>query len=232
MAIDPTTGMPAPIKAAVVNQDKATAKDGSAVNTQALASNFQTFLTLLTTQLQNQSPLDPLDTNQFTAQLVQFSQVEQQLKMNDQLSALVSLQETAQQTQALGYIGATVSVDGSTAELKDSYAAWNFKVSKPSSATVTITNTSGATVYSGTFPMQAGEQEFKWDGHGNNGTAWPDGTYKMTVTATDALGQPVAVSTEVQGVVDEVDVGTNPPVLTINGDQYTLDKIRRIVRPS
>ena len=63
-----------------------------------LAGNFQTFLTLLTTQLQNQNPLDPLDTNQFTQQLVQFAGVEQQLKTNDQLTSLVSLQKTAQST--------------------------------------------------------------------------------------------------------------------------------------
>ncbi len=70
------------------------------VNNSTLASNFTTFLQLLTTQLKNQNPLDPLDTNQFTQQLVQFAQVEQQLKSNDQLQTLVSLQKTAQQTQA------------------------------------------------------------------------------------------------------------------------------------
>ena len=73
-----------------------------------LAGNFQTFLTLLTTQLKNQNPLDPLDTNQFTAQLVQFAQVEQQLKQNDQLATLVSLQKTAQSTAALEFVGQTV----------------------------------------------------------------------------------------------------------------------------
>src|SRR5207302_997015 len=76
-----------------------------------LAGNFQTFLTLLTTQLQNQNPLDPLDTNQFTQQLVQFASVEQQLKTNDQLTSLVSLQQTAQSTQALGFVGKTAVVD-------------------------------------------------------------------------------------------------------------------------
>src|SRR5512140_4009203 len=90
-----------------------------------LAGNFQTFLTLLTTQLQNQNPLDPLDTNQFTQQLVQFAGVEQQLKTNDQLTALVSLQQTAQSTQALGFVGKTAVVDGSTAALSKSAATWN-----------------------------------------------------------------------------------------------------------
>src|SRR5512144_3439046 len=82
-----------------------------------IASNFTTFLQLLTTQLQNQNPLDPLDTNQFTQQLVQFAQVEQQINMNTSLTQLIALQQTAQMTQAVGLIGATVTVDGATAQL-------------------------------------------------------------------------------------------------------------------
>src|ERR1043165_493432 len=96
-----------------------------------IAGNFQTFLTLLTTQLQNQNPLDPLDTNQFTAQLVQFAQVEQQLKSNDQLATLVSLQQTAQNTSALEYVGQTVDVDGNTTVLKNGEATWQLSVPKP-----------------------------------------------------------------------------------------------------
>src|SRR6187397_847500 len=87
-----------------------------------MAKNFDSFLTLLTTQLKNQNPLDPLDTNQFTQQLVQFAQVEQQLKQNDQLATLVSLQKTAQSTAALGFVGETVVVDGSTASLANGQA--------------------------------------------------------------------------------------------------------------
>src|SRR5712672_836858 len=101
-----------------------------------LAGNFQTFLTLLTTQLQNQNPLDPLDTNQFTQQLVQFAGVEQQLKTNDQLSSLITLQQTAQSTQALGFVGKTALVDGSTAALTNASATWNLGV--PTSSNVTI----------------------------------------------------------------------------------------------
>ena len=77
---------------------------------QQIAGNFQSFLTLLTTQLQNQNPLDPLDTNQFTQQLVEFAGVQQQLNTNDLLATLVSLQQTAQTTQALGFVGKTAVV--------------------------------------------------------------------------------------------------------------------------
>src|SRR6266478_2525080 len=92
--------------------------------TTGIADNFQTFLTLLTTQLQNQNPLDPLDTNQFTQQLVQFAQVEQQLKQNDQLATLIAIEKSAQSTTALAFVGATVAVDGSTAALTNGRATW------------------------------------------------------------------------------------------------------------
>src|SRR6187200_3618764 len=108
---------------------------GSTAST-GLADNFQTFLTLLTTQLQNQNPLDPLDTNQFTQQLVQFAGVEQQLKTNDQLSNLVSLQQTMQATQALDFVGKNAVVDGSTATMTNSAATWQLGI--PTASTLTI----------------------------------------------------------------------------------------------
>ena len=89
-----------------------------------LAGNFQTFLTLLTTQLQNQNPLSPLDTNQFTQQLVEFAGVQQQLNTNDSLATLVSLQQTTQSTQALGFVGKTAVVAGDTALLTNGKASW------------------------------------------------------------------------------------------------------------
>ena len=117
-----------------------------------LAGNFQTFLTLLTTQLQNQNPLDPLDTNQFTQQLVQFAGVEQQLKTNDQLTTLVSLQQTAQSTQALGFVGKTAVVDGSTTNLVNSAANWNLSVPTNSNVAITIANSTGQNVSAAIIP--------------------------------------------------------------------------------
>jgi len=203
-----------------------------ALDNQMIAGNFTTFLTLLTTQLKNQNPLDPLDTNQFTQQLVQFAQVEQQMKSNDQLSTLVSLEKTAQSTAALSYVGQTVVVDGSTAQLKGGTASWAFNAAKPATANIVIKDASGATAYSGTFAVNPGDQQFIWDGRGNDGRLWPDDAYTMSIDALDAGKQPVAVSTQVQGTVDSVDLTQNPPVLSINGQNYTMDKIKRIVRAS
>lgn len=214
------------VSAAITN----TSSTSTTTDKSTIADNFQSFLLMLTTQLQNQNPLEPLDTNQFTQQLVQFAQVEQQLKSNSQLETLVSLQKTAQQTQALAYVGTTVAVDGTTAKLANGSAAWNFSVTKPATAKLTVTNSSGQTVYSGSYTVQPGLQAFTWDGHGTNGTLWPDGTYKLAVSATDAAGQSVAVGTEVEGLVEGVDLAQSPPVLTIGGQDYTLDKIKRVTR--
>jgi flagellar basal-body rod modification protein FlgD len=197
-----------------------------------IAGNFQTFLTLLTTQLQNQNPLDPLDTNQFTSQLVQFAQVEQQLKSNDQLSTLVSLQQTAQNTAALEFVGQTVGVSGNTTAMTNGQATWDLDVPKPATGTITISSATGQQVYSGSYSMDAGTQPFTWNGKDASGLQWPDGNYTISVTAQDASGSPVAVPTEIEAPVDSADLTQTPPVLSIAGQNYTLDKIKRVIRNS
>jgi flagellar basal-body rod modification protein FlgD len=196
---------------------------------QTIAGNFQTFLTLLTTQLQNQNPLDPLDTNQFTQQLVEFASVEQQLKTNDSLSTLVTLQQTAQSTQALTFVGKTAVVNGNTAALSNSSATWDLNVPSDCNLNVSIANSAGQTVYTGSYSATAGNnQPFTWNGKGNDGTQWPDGKYTLTATATDSSGNSVGVSTEIQGVVSSVDLTQSPPLLTINGQTYTVSQIKSI----
>jgi flagellar basal-body rod modification protein FlgD len=195
-----------------------------------LAGNFQTFLTLLTTQLQNQNPLDPLDTNQFTQQLVQFAGVEQQLKTNDQLTSLVSLQQTTQATQALDFVGKNAVVDGSTAPMTNKVATWQLSIPTASTLTVNIASSTGQNVFSGSYGVNAGDnQVFSWNGLGNDGTQWPDGKYTLTATGADASGNPVTVSTQIQGQVNSVDLTQSPPLLSIAGQTYTISQIKRIV---
>jgi flagellar basal-body rod modification protein FlgD len=196
----------------------------------SIADNFQQFLTLLTTQLKNQDPLSPLDTNQFTQQLVEFAQVEQQLKSNDQLTTLVSLQQTAQATQALNFVGSTAVVDGSTAAMTGSSVTWSLSSTKPASAHITITNSTGQTVFSSDTTVNAGSQSFQWNGRGNDGTLWPDGNYTIGVTATDASGQTTAVSTQIQGTVDSADLSKTPPTLSIGGHDYTISQVKQVIR--
>src|SRR3954470_17819141 len=88
----------------------ATSTSAAASAQKQLAGNFDTFLTLLTTQLKNQDPLSPMDSNQFTQQLVQFSQVEQQINANKNLESLVSMSKAQGATSAVGYLGKTLTV--------------------------------------------------------------------------------------------------------------------------
>ena len=199
-------------------------------NTQ-IAGNFQSFLQLLTTQLQNQNPLSPLDTNQFTQQLVEFAGVQQQLNTNDSLATLVSLQQTAQSTQALGFVGKTAVVNGSTAALAtNGTATWELNIPSASDVTLSIAGSNGQTVFSGTFIAAAGNnQPFTWDGKGNDGTRLPAGNYTITATAKDSANNSVAVTTQVQGVVTSVDLAQSPPLLTIGGKTFTINQIQSIV---
>jgi len=207
----------------------AAAAANALANTQ-IAGNFQSFLQLLTTQLQNQNPLSPLDTNQFTQQLVEFAGVQQQINTNDSLATLVSLQQTAQSTQALGFVGKIAVVKGSTAAMTNSEATWQLDIPTASTVNISIANSSGQTVFSNSFAANAGNnQTFNWNGLGNDGTQFPDGNYTLTATAKDSAGNTVAVSTQVEGVVSSVDLTQSPPLLSIGGQTFTVNQVQSIV---
>ena len=203
----------------------------NALASQQIAGNFQTFLQLLTTQLQNQNPLSPLDTNQFTQQLVEFAGVEQQLNANQSLQTLISLQQTAQSTQALQFVGKTAVVKGNVNSLTNSQATWDLNIPSNSNVTLSIANSSGQTVFTGSYSANAGNnQPFTWNGKGNDGTQWPDGGYKLTATAADTAGNAVAVSTQIEGVVNSGDLTQSPPLLSINGHNYLVNQIKSITQ--
>ena len=215
----------------VTSTSNPTGTVSSALDNTEIASNFTTFLQLLTTQLQNQDPLSPMDTNQFTQQLVEFAGVEQQMKTNDTLSTLVSLQQSAQTSQALSLVGATVVVNGTTAQLANGQASWALNATQPATATVTITAPSGATVYTGTVPINSGSQVYTWNGVGNDGSTWPAGSYSLTATAVTASGQSTTVTSQIEGQVSSVDLTQTPPLLVIGGQNYKISDIQQIVVP-
>ena len=198
---------------------------------QSLAGNFDTFLQLLTTQLQNQDPLSPLDTNQFTQELVEFASVEQQIDMNTNMQTLISLQQTSSASSALQLVGSTVTISGTSATLSNatgSPATWSLNASSPATANITISSSTGQTAYTGTITLNAGTQTYSWNGQGNNGVSWPDGTYTIAVTATGANGQPVTVSTQVQGVVTGVNMSQEPPTLTVGAQSVPITQVQSI----
>jgi flagellar basal-body rod modification protein FlgD len=226
-----TTTTTATAATAATNSTSATAAAAGIGGAQQLAGNFDTFLQLLTTQLQNQDPLDPLDTNQFTQQLVEFASVEQQVDMNTNLQTLISLQQTSEATAAMQFLGTNVTINSSTAALSNATgtpATWSFSVPSPATGTITIANSSGQTAYTGTVALNAGNQTYAWNGQGANGVTWPDGNYTLSINATSANGQAVTVSTQVQGVVTGINVNQNPPTVTVAGQSYPISAIQSI----
>lgn len=193
-----------------------------------IADNFDTFLQLLTAQLKNQNPLDPLDTNAFTQQLVQFSSVEQQLKTNDFLSALVQANTNSVQTNAVAYIGKTVAADGVRSELVNGKAVWNFSLEDAATATVTIKDKDGNVVYTEKGNLQAGQGQFTWNGKTSTGGKAPDGSYTISMTGINAEGKTVPISTQFTGVVTGVDFTGSEPVLLIGSTRVNLSTVKAI----
>jgi flagellar basal-body rod modification protein FlgD len=149
-----------------------------------LGENLNSFLTMLTTQLKNQDPMSPLDTNQFTQQLVSFSQVEQAIKTNTQLASLVSLISTNTLASSLSLVGKKVAVDSAQMGLVDGEAQFSYALPATSKATsLVISDTAGNIVWKGTGETGAGTHGFTWDGKDSSGRPMPDGTYKREVGA-------------------------------------------------
>lgn len=185
-----------------------------------LAKDFQQFLTLLTTQLQNQDPLSPMDSTEFTNQLVQFSQVEQQINANQKLDNLVALQLSSISTVALGYVGMNISYvsadmnyDGST-PVDINYALATDAVT----CKVNIYDEEGNLVYSGDAPKNTGTNKFTWDGKQTNGQPVEAGTYTVRIDALDANDKSIENSTVVSGHVRGIET-QNGVVYVLVGDR-------------
>jgi flagellar basal-body rod modification protein FlgD len=198
----------------------------------AIAENFDAFLLLLTTQLKNQSPLDPLDTNQFTQQLVQFASVEQQLKSNDTLNALLTSSRVSAASTAASFVGMQVTADGITSRLSNGQAEWSIDPARNAQVSLTVKDAQGNVVAAQTVAMAAGAQRFAWNGITSTGTRAPDGDYTLSVSARDPAGQSVAVKTEVAGRVDSVDLSGEAAVLIVGSSRVPLANVRSISRPA
>jgi flagellar basal-body rod modification protein FlgD len=171
-----------------------------------LADTFDNFLVLLTTQLQYQDPLSPLDAIQFTEQLVQFSGVEQAIATNDKLDDLIALQGGSQLSSAVSYIGKGVKADSDLIALQDGTATLIYGLEgNAASTTISIVNSAGQTVRNLAGDTAPGLHELVWDGLDGNGQPLPDGTYGLVVNAVDANNQAVSVATGASGRVTGVE---------------------------
>lgn len=208
---------------AVSNVSIDTALNQQAKTTNAgakLAGDFTQFLTLLTIQLQNQDPLSPMDTTEFTNQLVNFSQVEQQINSNQKLDNLVALQINNALGNSLSYVGMDVSYLSSEFHYEGigpvniNYALDGQAIE----AKMRIYNEGGDLVVEKDLQKTAGSNDLAWDGKDAQGNPVPAGTYNIKIAATDIDGEAVSSSTVVQGRVHGVET-QNGQIFVLVGDR-------------
>ncbi|PCI85638.1 MAG: flagellar hook capping protein [Hyphomicrobiales bacterium] len=194
-----------------------------------IADNFDIFLNLLTTQLKNQNPLDPVKTNEFTQQLVQFAQVEQQVKTNDNLKNIADLYQESTLSSTVSYIGKTVTAEGDVTKLEGNGANWDVKFDDdPNETTITISNSSGKTIYTDNVNFNIGSNTYAWNGENDFGNPQANGLYTIKVSATNNDGKTIKVSTMTTGVVTGVDMTGNIAVLNIGDRTVKLENIQKI----
>ena len=194
-----------------------------------LSGNFSTFLTLLTSQLKNQDPTSPMDTNQFTQQLVMYSQVEQQIQGNTHLKTLIAQGQSSAAAVATGYLGKKVSITNGMASLSSGEARWTYNRSSAASASnLTVTDANGKVVYVDEAEKTAGSHPFTWNGKDNNGNQLADGVYKLTVTASDAAKNAVTTAVASAGTVSQIDMTGGTPQLIVGNMSMNLSDIAAV----
>lgn len=203
-----------------------TLTNGQSQAANQLAGNFDTFLTLLTTQLQNQDPLSPMDSTQFTQQLVAFSSVEQQINTNDNLKSLIALSLSQQASAAVNYIGHTVVLTSGKGSLNGGAVDWTYNLNAPAAGTtLTVKNAAGQVVYTTSGETAQGNNDFEWDGKDANGNQLPDGEYTLSVSATAPDGSAIATSIASKALVTAVDMSGTTPLLVLGAMEIPLSEV-------
>ena len=213
---------------------------GQSQAAQQLAGNFDTFLTLLTTQLQNQDPLSPMDSNQFTQQLVMFSQVEQQINTNDNLQSLIALNLSQTANSAVNYIGRSVVMTNGEGSLETSSTDdgtkscdWTYNLaSAAAGTTLTVKDASGKVVYTTSGSTAAGNNDFNWNGEDSNGNLLPDGKYTLSVSATASDGSAITSTLASKAIVTAVDMSGTTPMLVLGAMEIPLSDVSLVGAPS
>jgi len=165
------------------------------------------FLNMLIAQLQHQDPLNPTDSTDFTAQLAQFSSLEQLSNINDSLKNMEQFQASLTDSQAVSYIGKEITAKGNTVLLESGRPAeCHFELGTNAAlAAISVYDASGAFVKSfETGPLNSGRQSAAWDGTDNNGNSASPGLYRFEVQAVDAENQSLSVTPLLSSVVTGV----------------------------
>jgi len=196
---------------------------------QSLAGDQQTFLTLLTTQLKNQDPMNPMNTDQFTQQLVAMTGVQQQILTNELLQQMVGNQTGV--GSPVDLLGKTVTATTSNATLQGGQATWQFATAaQAADVQATVSNDLGQTVAQADLgALGPGAHAYAWNGKDLNGVQLPDGgTYTLAIAAKDAAGNPVTSNIATEGTVSAVSNSGGQALLTVNGTQVPASSVTSV----
>ncbi len=196
-----------------------------------LASTYETFLSLLTTQLKNQDPLSPLDNNQFTQQLTAMTGVQQQLLTNQLLTQMLSQNQANVGAGAINLVGKTVTLGTDEAQLTDKGATWTYDLDQAAAQTkLEVVDNNGQVVWTGAAPTNnAGENTFNWNGKTQAGGALPRNTaYHLRITALDSKGASIAATPHVTGLATGVKSIAGQTLITVNGVDATLTAVTAV----
>lgn len=168
----------------------------SAVAKKSLSENFDQFLTMLTVQLQNQDPLSPMDSTEFTNQLVMFSQLEQDIKANENIEQVIALQKSAETTAALSYLGKNIKAESSIVLLDGGKTEYAYDMpAGAETASITIFDADGNIISVQPAETTPGQHNSTWNGEDDQGVLQSDGIYSILVSAVDADDVPLATPT-------------------------------------
>jgi flagellar basal-body rod modification protein FlgD len=227
MTIAPTTATPPAASTTPATTSNAATSGNSALN--SLSSNFSDFLSLLTTQLQNQDPTSPMDSNQFTSELVQFSSVEQQINTNTSLTQLIQLTQAGEVMQSSAMVGKQVEVQSGDLVLQNGQANVKFTAPAAEPALVSVSTDAGTKVLDTAITATKGANTWTWNGKNGSGNSMPDGTYTVAVTGVNADGSSSALAYTVVGTATGVQTdGTSSLQLQLGALSVPFSAVRSV----
>ncbi len=170
----------------------------------SLTNNFSSFLQLLMTQLQNQDPTSPIDTSQFTTELVQFTGVQQQINTNTSLTQLIQLTQSGELMQGSQMVGKKVDLTSQQLALQNGQAQVQFTATAGQPVQITVTNSNGAAVQTVSMTATQGSNTWTWNGQDSSGQTLPDGAYGVSVIGGSSGGSAAALPFTVIGTATGV----------------------------